>query len=192
MKFGPISDIIAVKILFMLELKTIIPAIISFFLGGGFITLLEFLKKKKADDRSFAEKERNDLAQKVETLKNDIVLLTAQIVPSSFPVWLKDSSGKYLFVNQAWEIQIGARIGKFKHHVIGFSDDQIFENQVEFLKVIKEIDEEATAFGGVAVRTNVPFPKNIGDHLVIKEIVVRDLVISPVYRGAAIPVKHMK
>lgn len=180
----------------MFENQAVFPAIVSgvvsFVLGGGLIAYLKFYREKRTDDRSFAEKERDEMRAEIERLKMQVVALSAQLIPSSFPVWIKDSEGKYIYVNHAWEIQIGARIRKFRHQVIGFTDADVFENQPGFAETISEIDREASQSGGVAVRYNVTFPERIGSKIIVKEIVVRDIENLPVYRGCAIPVEFAK
>lgn len=180
----------------MFENQTVIPAVVSgvvsFILGGGLIAYLKFYRDKRTDDRSFAERERDEMRAEIERLKIQIVALSAQLIPSSFPVWIKDANGKYIYVNHAWEIQIGARIRKFRHQVIGFTDHDVFENQPEFADALSSIDLEASESGGVAVRYNVTFPERIGSKIIVKEIVVRDIENLPVYRGCAIPVEFAK
>jgi len=153
---------------------------------------LKFYRDKRTDDRSFAEKERDEMRAEIERLKNQVIALSAQLIPSSFPVWIKDAEGKYIYVNHAWEIQIGARIRKFRHQVIGFTDRDVFADENDFAVLLETIDREASESGGVAVRYNVTFPERIGSKIIVKEIVVRDLENLPVYRGCAIPVEFAK
>lgn len=172
--------------------SAIVSGVVSFVLGGGSIAYLKFYRDKRTDDRSFAEKERDEMRAEIDRLKQQVVALSAQLIPSSFPVWIKDAEGKYIYVNHAWEIQIGARIRKFRHQVIGFNDHDVFETQPEFAEIISAIDREASELGGVAVRYNVTFPERIGSKIIVKEIVVRDIENLPVYRGCAIPVEFAK
>jgi len=172
--------------------SAIVSGIVSFILGGGAIAYLKFYRDKRTDDRSFAEKERDEMRAEIERLKNQVIALSAQLIPSSFPVWIKDAEGKYIYVNHAWEIQIGARIRKFRHQVIGFTDRDVFADENDFAVLLETIDHEASESGGVAVRYNVTFPERIGSKIIVKEIVVRDLENLPVYRGCAIPVEFAK
>lgn len=172
--------------------SAIVSGIVSFILGGGAIAYLKFYRDKRTDDRSFAEKERDEMRAEIERLKNQVIALSAQLIPSSFPVWIKDAEGKYIYVNHAWEIQIGARIRKFRHQVIGFTDRDVFADENDFAVLLETIDREASESGGVAVRYNVTFPERIGSKIIVKEIVVRDLENLPVYRGCAIPVEFAK
>lgn len=172
--------------------SAIVSGIVSFSLGGGLIAYLKFYRDKRTDDRTFAEKERDEMRAEIERLKNQVIALSVQLIPSSFPVWIKDAEGKYIYVNHSWEIQIGARIRKFRHQVIGFTDRDVFESEPEFAEMIEGIDREASQSGGVAVRYNVEFPHRIGSKIVVKEIVVRDIENLPVFRGCAIPVEFAK
>lgn len=172
--------------------SAIVSGIVSFILGGGAIAYLKFYRDKRTDDRSFAEKERDEMRAEIERLKNQVIALSAQLIPSSFPVWIKDAEGKYIYVNHAWEIQIGARIRKFRHQVIGFTDRDVFADENDFAVLLETIDREASESGGVAVRYNVTFPERIGSKIIVKEIVVRDIENLPVYRGCAIPVEFAK
>lgn len=172
--------------------SAIVSGVVSFSLGGGLIAYLKFYRDKRTDDRTFAEKERDEMRAEIERLKNQVIALSVQLIPSSFPVWIKDAEGKYIYVNHSWEIQIGARIRKFRHQVIGFTDRDVFESEPEFAEMIEGIDREASQSGGVAVRYNVEFPHRIGSKIVVKEIVVRDIENLPVFRGCAIPVEFAK
>lgn len=173
-------------------MTAIISGIVSFILGGGLIAYLKFYRDKKTDDRSFAEKERDEMRIEIERLKKQVAAMSAQLIPSSFPIWIKDSDGKYIYVNHQWEIQVGARINKFHSQVVGFTDAEIFDLYPEFAELMRSIDREASKSGGVAVRYNVTFPERIGSKIIVKEIVVRDLENLPVYRGCAIPVEFAK
>lgn len=166
---------------------SIISGVLSFIAGGGLIAWLKFYKDKRTDDRSFAEQERDDMKAEIERLKSLITAMSAQIVPSNFPVWIKDAEGKYVYVNQAWEMQIGTRIKKFKSQVIGYTDIEVFEDSPDFIKIMQSINKQASESGGITVMDNVRFPNRIGIKIVVKEIVIRELENMPILRGFAIP-----
>lgn len=166
---------------------SIITAIVSFLFGGGLIAWLKFRREGQTENRSFAEMEREKMRAEIERLNAAISATSARLIPSNLPTWIKDSENKYIDVNPAWEIQIGTRIGKFRHDVLGKTDFDVFEAFPEFAKMMSSIDVEAAASGGLAVRAGIVFPRNSGKRTVIKEIVVNDILGNPVFKGMAVP-----
>lgn len=165
----------------------IISGVISFLFGGGLIAFLKYYRDGKAENRSFAETEREKMRAEIERLNQSVSAMSARLVPSNLPTWIKDSDFKYIDVNPAWEIQVGTRIGKFRHDVIGKNDFEVFADFPEFADMISSIDKEAATLGGVAVRTGVVFPKAAGKRIIIKEIVINDILGNPVFKGMAVP-----
>lgn len=168
--------------------SVIISGIVSFALGGGMVAYLKFFQEKKTSDMSFIEKDREEMRIEIEVLKTQVQTLTAQLIPISFPVWMKNQAGAYLFVNRAWEIQIGAHIQKYHSEVVGKTDAQLFSNFPEFAKTLSDIDREAEKSGGLCIRENVKFPNGIGFKSVIEEIAMKDSDNVVFFRGYAIPV----
>lgn len=171
----------------LFDQTAIISGVVSFVLGGGLITWLEYRRKGKTENRSFAESEREKMRAEIERLNAAVSATSARLIPSNLPTWIKDSENRYIDVNPAWEIQVGTRIGKFRHDVLGKTDFEVFEAFPDFARIISAIDIEAAASGGLAVRAGVVFPKSAGKRTVIKEIVVNDILGNPVFKGMAVP-----
>lgn len=165
----------------------IISAIVSFLFGGGLIAWLNFRRQGRSENRSFAETEREKMRVEIERLNQAISATSARLVPSNLPTWIKDSEHRYIDINPAWEIQIGTRIGKFRHDVIGKTDFEVFDQFPDFAVLIASIDDQAAQSGGLAVRAGVVFPRNSGKRTIIKEIVVNDILGNPVFKGMAVP-----
>lgn len=168
-------------------LSAVVSGAVSFFLGGGLIAYLKFRREKRTEDRSFAEGEREKLLAQVEVLNNAVSSLSARLIPTNFPLWIKDSKRRYIDVNPAWELQIGGRLGVFKAEVYGRTDDEIFQHYPDLAKLFTEMDNQAVESGGIAVRTGVTFPKNPTKKIVIKEVVIHDIFGEPVFKGIAVP-----
>lgn len=168
-------------------LQTIITGIITFALGGGVIAYLKFFRDNKTSDRSFAEEERLKLLGQVEILNAAVSSLSARLVPTNFPLWIKDSDRRYIDVNPAWELQIGGRMGVFKAEAIGKTDAEIYSNFPELAAILNDLDEEASSSGGIAVRKNVVFPKDPEKKIVIKEVLIFDVIGKPIYKSIAVP-----
>lgn len=165
----------------------IISGVISFLLGGGLIAYLKFFRDGKTESRSFAEGERLKLMEQVKVLNDAVSALSARVIPTNFPLWIKDAERKYIDVNAAWEIQIGSRLGLFKKDVLGKTDEQIYASTPETGVVLSELDDEATLSGGIAIRRGITFPKNPQKKIVIKEILIHDILGKPIYKGMAVP-----
>ncbi len=161
--------------------------VISFLFGGGLMAYLKFYREGRTENRSFAETEREKMRAEIERLNQSVSAMSARLIPSNLPTWIKDSEQRYIDVNPAWEIQVGSRINRFRQDVIGKTDFEVFNEFPDFTKLVSSIDQEAAASGGVAVRTGVIFPKAAGKRTVIKEIVVNDLLGNPVFKGMAVP-----
>lgn len=168
-------------------LSAIVSGVISFFLGGGLIAYLKFKRDGRNDDRSFAEGERTRLLTQVDVLNNAVSSLSARLIPTNFPLWIKDSNRKYIDVNPAWELQIGGRLGMFKSEVYGKTDEEIFRNIPELAELFTSMDNEAVESGGIAVRTGVVFPKDPKKKIVVKEVVIHDIFGQPIFKGMAFP-----
>lgn len=168
-------------------LSAIVSGVISFFLGGGLIAYLKFKRDGRNDDRSFAEGERTRLLTQVDVLNNAVSSLSARLVPTNFPLWIKDSNRKYIDVNAAWELQIGGRLGMFKSEVYGKTDEEIFRNVPELAELFASMDNEAAESGGIAVRIGVTFPKDPKKKIVVKEVVIHDIFGQPIFKGMAFP-----
>lgn len=165
----------------------IISGLVSFVFGGGFMAWLKFRRDGRAEDRTFAESEREKMRAEIDRLQQAVSAMSARLIPSNLPTWVKDDKKRYIDVNPAWEIQIGTRIGKFKHDVIGKTDLEVFDGFPDFAETIGAMDMEAANSGGVAVKTGIVFPRNSGKRIVIKEIIVNDIMGNPVFKGIAVP-----
>lgn len=170
----------------------IISGVISFLFGGGSIAYLKFWRDGRAENRTFAESEREKMRLEIDRLTQAVSALSARLVPSNLPTWIKDANRKYIDVNPAWEIQIGTRVKKYRVDIIGKTDEQIFDEFPEFAQKMVELDAAASMAGGLAVTTGLEFPMSIGKRLVIKEIVVHDILGQPIFKGIAIPETAIK
>jgi hypothetical protein len=168
-------------------LSAIVSGVISFFLGGGLIAYLKFKRDGRNDDRSFAEGERARLLAQVDVLNNAVSSLSARLVPTNFPLWIKDANRKYIDVNASWELQIGGRLGMFKSEVYGKTDEEIFRSSPELAELFSSMDNEAVESGGIAVRIGVSFPKDPKKKIVVKEVVIHDIFGQPIFKGMAFP-----
>ena len=169
-------------------MTAVISGLIAFLFGGGLIAYFKFYRDGKSENRSFAESEREKMRVEIERLTQAVSAMSARLIPSNLPTWIKDAAGKYIDVNPAWEIQIGTRIGKFRSDVLQKTDEQIFAHSPEFSELMASIDREASASGGLCVRHGILFPPgNTGKRIVIKEIVVHDILGQPVFKGMAVP-----
>lgn len=168
---------------------SVISGVLSFLLGGGLIAYLKFWRDGKSENRSFAESEREKMRIEIDRLTQAVSALSARLVPSNLPTWIKDSNRNYIDVNPAWEIQIGARLGKYRTDVIGKTDEEIFQDFPDFAQKLKQLDIEASSSGGLSIQSNLQFPLNAGNKMVIKEIVVHDILGKTIFKGMAIPVK---
>lgn len=167
--------------------SAVISGVISFTLGGGLIAYLKYRREGRKEDRSFAEEERARLLAQVEVLNNAVSSLSARLIPTNFPLWIKDSNRRYIDVNSAWEIQIGGRLGMFKSEVYGKTDEEVFHNAPDLAELFIKMDDEAAESGGVAVRKGVSFPKDRTKKIVIKEVVIHDVFGKVVFKGMAFP-----
>lgn len=167
--------------------SAIISGVISFFLGGGLIAYLQFRRDGRKDDRSFAEGERERLLAQVDVLNNAVSSLSARLIPTNFPLWIKDSNRRYIDVNPAWELQIGGRLGMFKLEVYGKTDEEVFHNVPDLAAMFAQMDKEALDSGGISVRTDVTFPKDPKKKIVVKEVVIHDIFGQVIYKGMAFP-----
>lgn len=167
--------------------SAVISGVISFVLGGGLIAYLKFVREGRSERRSFAEGEREKLLAQVDVLNNAVSSLSARLVPTNFPLWIKDSKRRYIDVNPSWELQIGGRLGMFKAEVYGKTDEEVFVNAPDLAKLFSEMDTEAVDTGGIAVRRGVTFPKDPKKKIVIKEVVIHDIFGEPIFKGMAVP-----
>lgn len=165
----------------------VISGLISFLLGGGLIAYLKFWRDGKTESRSFAEGERVKLLEQVKTLNDAVSALSARVIPTNFPLWIKDADRRYIDVNAAWEIQVGSRLRMFRKDVLGKTDEDIFEGYPDFGHLLNTMDSEASLSGGVSIRTGVVFPQNPQKKIVIKEILIHDILGQPIYKGMAVP-----
>lgn len=159
----------------------------TLFLGGGLITYLKYFRESKAESRSFAEQEREKMRIEIDRANSAISALSAQVIPSNLPVWIKNSNRKYIDVNPAWEIQIGARIGVYRENVIGKTDDEVFLDYPDFAKIMNDICLEAESGNGLAIRKGVSFPKTNTGKIIVKEVLVHDVLGKAIFKGMAIP-----
>lgn len=165
----------------------VISGVISFLFGGGLIAYLKFWRDGRTENRTFAESEREKMRSEIDRLTQAVSALSARLVPSNLPTWIKDANRKYIDVNPAWEIQVGTRIRKYRVDVIGKTDEEIFEDFPEFAKKMSDLDTSASSAGGLSISSGLEFPMNVGKRLVIKEIVVHDILGQPIFKGIAIP-----
>lgn len=159
----------------------------TLFFGGGIIAYLKYFRESKSESRSFAEQEREKMRIEIDRANAAISALSAQVIPSNLPVWIKNSNRKYVDVNPAWEIQIGARIGAYKENVLGKTDDEVFADYPDFARIMNEICLEAESGNGLAIRKGVSFPKTQTGKIVIKEVLVHDVLGKAIFKGMAIP-----
>lgn len=168
--------------------NTIVAGIASFLLGsGGIITYLKYFREGRTETRTFAENEREKMRSEIDILNSAISALSARVIPSNLPVWIKNADKKYIDVNPAWVIHIGSRVGKYKDDVLGKTDEEVFDNFPEFAKMLSEICSEAESGGGLAVRKGVMFPNTKSGKIIIKEILVHDILGQAIFKGMAVP-----
>lgn len=167
-------------------------ALIVFIFGGGVIAYLKYFREGQIENRSFAESEREKMRDEIDRLTKSVSAMSSRLIPSNLPTWIKDANKKYIDVNQAWEIQVGTRIGMFRLDVIGKTDLQVFHEFPEFAEKMVQLDVDAAAAGGLVVTVGMEFPRNLGKKTVVKEIVVHDILGHPLFKAMAIPEAESK
>lgn len=167
-----------------------VSGLISFLFGGGIIAWFKYYRDNKIEDRTFAESEREKMKTEIQRLTETVSAMSARLIPSNLPNWIKDANRKYIDVNSSWEIQIGARLGKYRSDVIGKTDEQVFSGFPEFAKIMHELDDIAISNNGFSSKSGIVFPLN-PDHprMVISQIVTHDILGQLVFKAMAIPEK---
>lgn len=150
-------------------------AVLSFILGGGLTTFLkstyDYYRTVKLDERDFTEKELSNCKNKTASLEQRTLSLESAQVQSCVPEWRKDCTGRYEFVNLAYEMTILLPIGKHRSDIIGKTDEEIFAAWPEFVSLIQSLDKEAViSIRKFAIRRNVIFPSNQEQVMLIKEV----------------------
>lgn len=159
----------------LFDLNPQVTAVISFILGGGLTALLkstyDYYRTVKLDDQAFDERELSKYKDKTASLEQRILSLESAQVQSCVPEWRKDCTGRYEFVNLAYEMTILLPLGKQRSDIIGKTDEEIFEGWPEFVSLIKSLDKEAViSIRKFAIRRNVIFPSHQEQVMLIKEV----------------------
>ena len=167
--------------------SAIVSGVISFLFGSGLVGYLKFVREGKNERRTFLEGEVEKYRKEVEVLTNAVSALSARLIPTNFPLWIKDANQRYIDVNPSWEINIGGRLDLFKAQVIGKTDTEIFTDYPDFAEMMVRLDQEAKESNGVAIQRGVFFPKSKDKKQVVKEVLVHDILGQVIYKGMAIP-----
>lgn len=137
-------------------------------LAGAYFT---HLRSKKKDDRSFAEHELVKYREQLERVQTQLNQMLLLIIPSPAPCWVKNTQRQYIYVNQAYKMQIAFRLNLEEDDILNKTDEEIFAEYPDFVKLIKSIDDEAQSSNDlISTRKNVAIPKLDGLWTIIKEI----------------------
>lgn len=150
-------------------------AIVSFIVGGGLMAVLksiyDYQTTAKKDKLAFDQQELQKYKERTSSLEQRLLSLESSLIQSSIPEWRKDCSGRYEYINMAYEMAILLPLQKTKIEIIGKTDEEIFDDWPDFVKLLKSLDQEAvTSVRKFAIRRNVQFPNREEDVMLIKEI----------------------
>lgn len=159
----------------MLDILPNAVTLFTFILGGGLTAfakgMYDYFHTAKVDNMAFDEKELSKYKEKTTSLESRILNLEAAQIQSCVPEWRKDYTGRYEFVNLAYEVSILLPLGKQKSDIIGKTDDEIFDRWPTFVALIKSLDQEAViSVRKFAIRRNVVFPNQGEQVMLIKEV----------------------
>lgn len=157
------------------NMSTEISAAVSFVVGGGLVAFIksvyDYSQTVKRDQLAFDQQELIKYKDKTLTLEQRVVSLESSQIQSSVPEWRKDCSGRYDFVNLAYELYVLLPLNKARSDIIGRTDAEIFAEWPEFVAIIQSLDREAVVSARkFAIRRNVIFPKAEGNVMLIKEV----------------------
>lgn len=150
-------------------------AIVSFIAGGGLMAFLksvyDYQTTAKKDKLAFDQQELQKYKEKTSSLEQRLISLESSVIQSSTLEWRKDWSGRYEYINMAYEMAILLPLRKTKIEIIGKTDEEIFDDWPDFVNLLKSLDQEAvTSVRKFAIRRNVRFPNREEDVMLIKEI----------------------
>ncbi len=156
--------------------STEVGAIVSFIVGGGLMAFLksiyDYQTTAKKDKLAFDQQELQKYKERTSSLEQRLLSLEASaLIQSNIPEWRKDCSGRYEYINMAYEMAILLPLQKTKIEIIGKTDEEIFDDWPDFVKLLKSLDQEAvTSVRKFAIRRNVQFPNREEEVMLIKEI----------------------
>ncbi len=158
--------------------STEVGAIVSFIVGGGLMAFLksiyDYQTTAKKDKLAFDQQELQKYKERTSSLEQRLLSLESSLIQSSIPEWRKDCSGRYEYINMAYEMDILLPLREAKEEeieIIGKTDEEIFDDWPDFVKLLKSLDQEAvTSVRKFAIRRNVQFPNREEEVMLIKEI----------------------
>lgn len=156
--------------------STEVGAIVSFIVGGGLMAFLksiyDYQTTAKKDKLAFDQQELQKYKERTSSLEQRLLSLeSSALIQSCIPEWRKDCSGRYEYINMAYEVAILLPLRKTKIEIIGKTDEEIFDDWPDFVKLLKSLDQEAvTSVRKFAIRRNVQFPNREEEVMLIKEI----------------------
>lgn len=160
------------------SLSTYLPqitSIVSFIVGGGAIAFLkskyDYTQQQKKDNLAFDQVELGKYKERTVSLEQRLLSLESSMIQSSVPEWRKDCTGRYEYVNLAYELAILLPLNKNKLDIIGKTDSEIFSIWPDFVEMIRSLDKEAiVSIRKFAIRRNVVFPNREEQVMIIKEV----------------------
>jgi len=160
------------------SLSTYLPqitSIVSFIVGGGAIAFLkskyDYTQQQKKDNLAFDQVELGKYKERTVSLEQRLLSLESSRIQSSVPEWRKDCTGRYEYINLAYELAILLPLSKNKLDIIGKTDEEIFGIWPDFVEMIKSLDKEAiVSIRKFAIRRNVIFPNREEQVMIIKEV----------------------
>lgn len=160
------------------SLSTYLPqitSIVSFIVGGGAIAFLkskyDYTQQQKKDNLAFDQVELGKYKERTVSLDQRLLSLESSMIQSSVPEWRKDCTGRYEYINLAYELAILLPLSKNKLDIIDKTDEEIFGIWPDFVEMIKSLDKEAiVSIRKFAIRRNVIFPNREEQVMIIKEV----------------------
>lgn len=162
------------------SLSTYLPqitSIVSFIVGGGAIAFLkskyDYTQQQKKDNLAFDQVELGKYKERTVSLEQRLLSLESSMIQSSVPEWRKDCTGRYEYINLAYELAYIKLLplSKNKLDIIGKTDEEIFGIWPDFVEMIKSLDREAiVSTRKFAIRRNVIFPNREEQVMLIKEV----------------------
>lgn len=123
-------------------------------------------------NRSLDEKELEKCRKRISDLEEKILQLEVAILPSSYPEWRKDVSGRYQYVSAAFTLAFLVPMGLGPDDIMGKTDGEAFGKFPEFVDTLIILDKRLTAsVSQVAVGRRIAIPGTGATYMVIKELV---------------------
>lgn len=120
-------------------------------------------RESREDERSTREELR--------LVREELGQVRALLISSPSPEWRKDEKRRYIAVSPAFEISVLFPLNMSENDVIGKTDEEVFARFPDFVRVMREVADEAQRNPHrVAVRRKVCVPGNDDMQVIIKEI----------------------